>query len=151
MERTMKRQIAVLLAASALAAAAAAQHSHDDDDEGTEAPVHEGQWAVVMEDGRGERWTGRFDLRDYNGTWKVAPAKGPRDPKCDGKPTPISVQASTEKRLDITVWGTSVAPHCNDLTLLLKPQPDGRLKATLADGRTVVLTRRPDKRAAAKH
>jgi hypothetical protein len=146
----MKRTIAVLLAGLAIAVAARSQDAHPHDDE-PQVPAHDGTWNVVMEDGKGGRWTGRFVLGDFNGTWTVAPTKGRRDPKCDGKPAPITVQATTEEHLDMSVWGTSLAPSCADLTpMMLTKQPDGRLKGTLADGRTVVLTRVPDKKQTAK-
>jgi hypothetical protein len=138
----MRRTIAVLVASLVLAAVAHAQEPVDEADEG---PLHEGSWDVRMDDGKGGRWTGRFELQRYDGRWTVAPAKG-RDPRCDGKPTPVTIQVSNGRKLDMSVWGSSVAPPCKDLTIPLRVQPDGSLKATLADGRTVVLTRRPEKR-----
>jgi hypothetical protein len=133
-----------LLPLLALAAAGGtlAEHRHGSE---PDTQDHDALWAVRMESASGQRWTGQLEVRDFAGTWNVTPSQGAPDPACDGRPTPITVQASHAEDLDLTVWGDAVAPRCPNLTLALKRRADGRLEATLADGRRVELARQSAK------
>ena len=124
------RNLLLSLVLCAGAGAAAAADLHDD------APLYEGVWNVRL---AGQR-SARFELRDWNGTWREAGGKA-LPAACRGKKLPATIQHSTPGELEFTVWGSSVHRDCPDTSYVFKPRDDRTLEAELADGGKATMTR----------
>ena len=120
------RKILLSLALGALAAAAGAADRHDD------APIYEGVWTVRL---AGQR-TARFELRDWNGTWRETDKALPA--ACRGRKLPATVQHSNPEELEFTVWGSSVDKRCPDTSYSFRPVDEGTLEADHEGGKATM-------------
>ena len=130
---------------AALAAAALAASYRDD------SLVNDGKWnARIDGDARTAR-QGRVEIDNFEGQWREMGPRRAGDPCRGTKPFPITVQKSSTKEVEFTVWAEQVS-KCPDFALTLKVIDEstltGRLKSLndrTSDGLEVRLTREPGK------
>jgi hypothetical protein len=130
----------------ALAAAALAASYRDD------SLVNDGKWnARIDGDARTAR-QGRVEIDNFEGQWREIGPRRAGDPCRGTKPFPITVQKSSTKEVEFTVWAAQVS-KCPDFALTLKVIDERTLTGTLKllddrtpDGLEVRLTREPVKR-----
>ena len=108
--------------------------------------VNDGKWSARIDgdDGKVAR-QGRVVISDFAGEWREIGQRRAGD-LCRGtKPFPITVQRSTDKEMEFTVWAEQVS-KCPDFALTLKVVDERTLVGKTSDGREVSLTREPEKR-----
>jgi len=137
----MLKKILIWVALCGICLSAASIHAADmdDDDEhvNDDIPAFEGSWNVKFSNQR----TARFDLQGWDGTWQET---GPRKivpPACRSKKIPVTVQHSHAAVLEFSVWGSSVAKDCPDVSYKFKVVHENKLVAVTKDGVSVTMTR----------
>ena len=131
---------------AALAVAALAASYADD------SLVNDGKWnARIDGDARTARQA-RVEINNFEGQWREIGPPRAGDPCRGTKPFPITVQKSSTKEVEFTVWAEQVS-KCPDFALTLKVIDESTLTGTLkliddrtSDGLEVRLTREPVKR-----
>ena len=109
--------------------------------------VNDGKWSASID---GDAKTGRrarVVISDFEGEWREMGPKRAGDPCRGTKPCPITVQRSSLKELEFTVWAAQVS-KCPDFALTLTVVDERTLVGTMPDGREVRLTREPVQRKA---
>jgi hypothetical protein len=123
---------------AALAVAALAE-SYDDD-----GNMNDGKWNARID---GDAKTARrasVDIEDFEGQWREMGARRAGDPCRGTKPFPITVQRSTAKEVEFSVWPAE-SSKCPDFSLTLDVVDERTLVGKTSDGREVRLTREPVK------
>jgi hypothetical protein len=107
---------------------------------------NDGTWrARVDGDSRTAR-QGRVVISNWEGHWQEIGSRRTGDPCRGAKPFPITVQKSTKREVELTVWAASVRANCTDFALTLRVVDERTLVGTTSDGRGIRLTREPAKR-----
>ena len=107
--------------------------------------VNDGKWnARIDGDARTARQA-RVEIVDFAGQWRELGPRRAGDPCRGAKPFPLTVQKSTEKEVEFTVWADQVS-KCPDFSLKLDVVDEQTLVGKTSDGREVRLTREPVKR-----
>jgi hypothetical protein len=106
-------------------------HLHDD------APLYEGAWNVKFSDQR----AARFELKDWNGTWRETGSPKAVPPACRGRKLPVTIQHSNPREFEFTVWGSTVGTGCPDTSFTFKPRDGRTLEAEMPSGVRVTMTR----------
>jgi hypothetical protein len=106
-------------------------HLHDD------APLYEGVWNVKFTDKR----AARFELKDWNGTWRETGALQPVAPACRGRQLPVTIQHSNPREFELKVWGSTASKDCPDTSFTFKPRDGRTLEAEMPSGVRVTMTR----------
>jgi hypothetical protein len=127
----------ILCATLAAAAVAAA---------GDETLENDGTWnARIDGDARTAR-QGRVVIYNWEGHWQELGPRRAGDPCRGAKPFPITVQKSTRKEVEFSVWAAMVRKDCPDFALTLRVVDERTLVGATSDGREIRLTREPAKR-----
>ncbi|MET0322350.1 MAG: hypothetical protein ABW069_16645 [Duganella sp.] len=133
----MQRHLASALSTALLLCAPLAHAQETDTD------LYDGRWNVTMKAADGSAAAASLVVANFGGTWQDQPRKGAKVNKaCSGKKFPITVQRSLPERMEFTVWGSSVAPACPDLTVLLKPVDAKTLEGTVNESTTIRIVKR---------
>ena len=138
MDDRMRR---ILITAFVLAASSTAAWSQAEPD----TDAFDGNWAVTMASANGSKQTAQVRIKDFAGTWrssKTSDKTAAVDKACNGKAFPITVQVSQASTLEFTVWGSSIAPTCPDLSIALKPNGPKVLEGKVNQQQDIRLTRR---------
>ena len=107
--------------------------------------VNDGKWnARIDGDARTARQA-HVEIVDFAGQWREVGPKRAGDPCRGAKPFPLTVQKSTEKEVEFTVWPPD-GSNCPNLSLTLDVVDERTLVGKMSDGREVRLTREPVKR-----
>jgi hypothetical protein len=86
-------------------------------------PLYEGRWVVTLPAGSAPARGGELRLVGFDGSWRyTSGARAAKDP-CKGRRMPVTIQVSRTEQLELSVWGSAVAPACPDLSLVLAPVP----------------------------
>ena len=131
--------VATLCAAFTVGAPAA---SYLDDSD-----VNDGKWNARVDGDAKSARQARVEIEDFAGQWREIGPRRAGDPCRGTKPFPITVQRSTNKEMEFTVWAAQVS-KCPDFALTLTVEDERTLVGTTSDGRDVRLTREPAKRKA---
>jgi hypothetical protein len=100
--------------------------------------AYDGRWDVLVP----QRPTVRLVIQDFVGTWQeVGKAADPKRAACLNKKLPLTVQHSSSKELEFTVWGVDVSPGCPNLTIALKPVDDRTMEGTVDDAQPIRIRR----------
>jgi hypothetical protein len=89
---------------------------------------------------------GRVVISNWGGHWQEIGPRRNGEPCRGAKPFPITVQKSTKREVELTVWASSVRANCPDFALTLRVVDEGTLAGTTSDGGEIRLTREPAKR-----
>ena len=91
-----------------------------------DAKVYSGTWTTKLQAADGRVRDAIVVIDGYDGTWQERAPKGraATAAACKGKKVPVTVQSSTQTLLLFTVWGETVAPACQTLTVTLRPVKD---------------------------
>ena len=114
--------------------------------------VNDGKWNARIDGDAKTARQGRVVIDNFAGEWREIGPRRAGDPCRGTKPFPITVQKSSTKEVEFTVWAAQVS-KCPDFALTLKVIDEGTLTGTLkllddrtSGGRDVRLTREPEKR-----
>ena len=108
--------------------------------------ANDGTWrARIAGDARSAR-DARVVIFNFAGHWKELGRKRAGDPCRGAKPFPITVQKTTHREVEFTVWAASVNTACPDFALTLRVEDERTLAGTTSDGREVRLVREAAKR-----
>lgn len=133
MNRVCSAAIGVYLAAATPASALAQE---------TDTSMYDGQWSVRVDGVAAGYKSARLVIADYGGTWRDTSGKAAGIHKaCRAKSFPVTVQRSTPSSFEFTVWGTSVAPACPDLSVSIKPTEGKVLEGSIDPAGSVQLVR----------
>jgi hypothetical protein len=124
---------------AALTAAVPAASYMDDSE------VNDGKWNARIDGDAKTARQGRVVISEFEGEWRETGPRRAGDPCRGTKPFPITVQRSTDKEMEFTVWAAQVS-GCPDFALTLTVVDERTLVGTTSDGRAVRLTREPEKR-----
>jgi hypothetical protein len=94
---------------------------------------HDGTWTATTRCGAAACDV-RVVVANFEGTWQDVSRKPAARRLCRGKPVPLTVQRSDASQFVFTVWGSSLAADCPDLTVRTKPTGPARLEGTLQEG-----------------
>ena len=108
------------LAGSLLCSPVFWSHAQSDD-----MPLFDGRWIVTVPAGPSASRQAEMKLDGFGGTWRYTDRAQARKDPCKGQRMPVTLQVSRADRLELTVWGSAVAPSCADLSLVLTPGPAG--------------------------
>jgi hypothetical protein len=89
-------------------------------------PLFDGRWIVTLPAGPAATRQGELRLDGFAGTWRYASGQRKGKDPCRGRHMPVTVQVSRAERLELSIWGSAVAPDCPDLSLVLAPLPIGK-------------------------
>ena len=120
---------------AALAAAAPVDDTLDND----------GTWRARIDGEARTAREGRVVISNWEGHWQEIGPRRTGDPCRGAKPFPITVQKSTKREVEFTVWAASVRASCPDFELTLRVVDERTLAGTTSDGRAISLTREPTK------
>lgn len=84
-----------------------------------DVPLYEGKWNVKIQ---GVEWgyqTAQLVIQDWGGTWRDTSKAAKIDKACRGKSFPVTVQRSTAKVFEFSVFGSSVSPLCGDWSVIV--------------------------------
>ena len=107
--------------------------------------VNDGKWNARIEGDARTARQARVEIVDFAGQWREMGPRRAGDPCRGKKPFPLTVQKSTEKEVEFTVWPPD-GSNCPNLSLTLDVVDERTLVGKLSDGREVRLTREPVKR-----
>ena len=107
--------------------------------------VNDGKWNARIDGDATTARQGRVEIDNFAGQWREVGPRRAGDPCRGTKPFPITVQKSTDKEMEFTIWPPE-ASKCPDFTLTLRVVDERTLAGTTPDGREVRLTREPVKR-----
>jgi len=127
----------VIVCAALAAAAIAAPVDETLDNDGT--------WLARIGGGATTARQGRVVISYWEGHWQEMGPPRRGDPCRGAKPFPITVQKSTKREIEFTVWASSVRANCPDFSLALRVVDPHTLAGTTSDGGEVRLTREPVK------
>jgi hypothetical protein len=110
---------------------------------------NDGTWQARMDGDAATVRRGRVVISNWQGHWQeLGPRR--RGDACRGaKPFPITVQKSTNREVEFTVWASLVRADCPDFALTLRVVDERTLAGTTPDGREIRLTREPPRKRAA--
>lgn len=83
-----------------------------------DVPLYDGRWNVKVQGVEGYR-SAQLTIRDWGGTWRDTSRGGNVDKACRGKTFPVTVQRSTAKVFEFSVFGSSIAPVCSDWSVIV--------------------------------
>ena len=107
---------------------------------------NDGTWRARIDvDGRNARLA-RVVISEFAGHWQEMGPRRASDPCSGTKPFPLTVQKSTNREVEFTVFAATVRKSCPDFALTLRVVDERTLAGTTSDGREVHLTREPAKR-----
>ncbi len=112
-----------------------------------DSEANDGKWDARVDGDAKSARQGRVEIEDFAGQWREIGPRRARDPCRGTKPFPITVQRSTDKIMEFTVWAAQVS-KCPDFALTLTVVDGRTLVGKTSDGRDVRLTREPEKRKA---
>ena len=115
------------LSALRLTAAALAASYLDD------SIVNDGKWNARIDGDTRTARQGRVEISEFAGQWREIGPRRAGDPCRGTKPFPITVQKSTTKEVEFTVWAEQVS-KCPDFALTLKVVDERTLVGTLQVG-----------------
>ena len=124
---------------AALTAGVLAANYLDDSD------VNDGKWNASIDGDTKTARQGRVVISDFAGEWREVGPRRAGDPCRGTRPFPITVQRSTDKEMEFSVWATQVS-KCPDFALTLTVVDERTFVGKTSDGREVRLTREPEKR-----
>jgi hypothetical protein len=104
--------------------------------------VNDGKWNARIDGDAKTARQSRVVISEFEGEWQEIGPRRAGDPCRGTKPFPITVQRSTDKEMEFTVWAEQVS-KCPDFTLTLTAVDERTLVGKIADGREVRLTREP--------
>ena len=131
----MRTKLIALLAGAAFATGAWSQADPD--------RAYNGKWAATIVAADGKPMVSQLDLRGFAGTWSGTVGRAADGKRaCNSKKVPVTVQASNDHELSFTVWGTSIAPGCKDLTIETRPVAENTFEGTVVDVGTIRIVRR---------
>ena len=110
-----------------------------------DGPMNDGKWNARIDGDAKTARQGRVVIADFAGEWREMGPRRAGDPCRGTKPFPITVQSSTDKAMEFSVWAEQVS-KCPDFALTLKKVDESTLVGTTEDGREVRLTREPVQR-----
>ena len=131
--------VGTFCAALAVGALAASYKSFSQDSD-----VNDGKWNARIDGDAKSARQGRVVISDFAGEWRETGPRRAGDPCGGTKPFPITVQRSTDKEMEFSVWAAQVS-KCPDFALTLTVVDERTLVGTTSDGRDVRLTREPEK------
>ena len=88
----------------------------------------------------------RVVLSNFGGTWQDIGQRRAGDSCRGAKPFPITVQKTTDREVEFSVWASSVSTTCPDFALALRVVDERTLAGTTSDGREIRLTRETARR-----
>ena len=92
-----------------------------------DGPANDGKWSARIEGDAKTARQGRVEIENFAGQWREIGPRRAGDPCRGTKPFPITVQSSTDKAMELSVWAEQVS-KCPDFSLTL----------TVVDERTLV-------------
>ena len=107
---------------------------------------NDGTWRARIDGDARTARQGRVVISNWEGHWREIGARRTGDPCRGAKPFPITVQKSTKRDVEFTVWAASVRANCPDFAVTLRVVDERTLAGTTSDGREIRLTREPAKR-----
>ena len=107
---------------------------------------NDGTWRARIDGDARTARQGRVVISNWEGHWQEIGARRTGDPCRGAKPFPITVQKSTKREVEFTVWAASVRANCPDFGVTLRVVDERTLAGTTSDGRDIRLTREPAKR-----
>lgn len=107
---------------------------------------NDGAWRARIDGDAATARRGRVVISNWEGQWQELGPRRHGDPCRGAKPFPITVQKSTNREVEFTVWASLVRANCPDFALTLRVVDERTLAGTTSDGREIVLTRDPAKR-----
>jgi hypothetical protein len=109
---------------------------------------NDGTWQARIDGDADSSRRGRVVISNWEGHWQeLGPRR--RGDACRGaKPFPITVQKSTKREVEFTVWASLIRANCPDFALTLRVVDERTLAGTTPEGRGIRLTREPAKRIA---
>ena len=108
---------------------------------------NDGTWRARVEGDARTARQARVVIFNFAGDWQEIGPSRAGDPCRGAKPFPITVQKSTAREVEFTVWAAMVRANCPDFALTLRVVDDATMVGTISDGREVRLTREPAKRS----
>ena len=111
-----------------------------------DSDVNDGKWNAHIDGDAKTAREGRVVISDFAGEWREMGPRRAGDPCRGAKPFPITVQKSTKRDVEFTVWASLVRANCPDFALTLRVVDERTLAGTTSDGREIRLTREPAKR-----
>ena len=113
---------------------------------GDETLDNDGTWRASIDGDARTARQGRVLISNWAGHWQEIGPRRTGDPCRGAKPFPITVQRSTRRDVEFTVWAASVRANCPDFALTLRVVDERTLVGKTSDGHEVRLTREPPKR-----
>jgi hypothetical protein len=107
--------------------------------------VNDGKWSARIDGDAKTARQGRVVIDNFGGQWREIGPKRAGDPCRGTKPFPLTVQKSTTKEVEFSVWAEQVS-KCPDFALTLTVVDERTLVGQTSDGREVRLTREPAQR-----
>jgi len=107
---------------------------------------NDGTWRARIDGDSRTARQGRVVISNWEGHWQEIGPRRTGDLCRGAKPFPITVQKSTKREVEVTVWAASVRANCPDFALTLRVVDEHTLAGTTSDGREIRLTREPAKR-----
>ena len=106
---------------------------------------NDGTWRARIDGDARTARQGRVVISDFRGHWQEVGPRRAGDHCRGAKPFPLTVQKSTSREVEFSVWAAMVNARCPDFALTLRVVDERTLAGTTADGREVRLTREPVK------
>ena len=104
--------------------------------------AYQGRWLVRMQGSSPKSPpVARLVVKGYGGTWYDL-ARNSKSSPCNGKQSPVTVQASTRLGFEFSVWGSSLTPACPDISVTVKSVTADTLDGATADGKPIRMTRK---------
>ena len=107
--------------------------------------ANDGKWSARIDGDAKTARQARVVISDFAGEWREVGPKRAGDPCRGAKPFPITLQKSSLKEIEFSVWAAQVS-KCPDFALTLQVVDERTLVGQTSDGREVRLTREPEKR-----
>jgi len=107
---------------------------------------NDGMWRARIDGDARTARQGRVVISNWEGHWQEIGPRRTGDSCRGAKPFPITVQKSTKREVELTVWAASVRANCPDFAVTLRAVDERTLAGTTSDGREIRLTREPTKR-----